>query len=308
MSYDANMFITNIKRIIKAGLINFWRNGWVSLATILIMVVTLSVIGSLFFGKAILSTVLDQLQDKVDITVYFKTNAEEIEMFSLQGSLEKLDEVKGTEFVSREKALADFRERHTGNNLIVQSLAELEENPLGASLNIRAKNPSQYESIARFLEAGVFTSIDKINYRENEVVIDRLANILQVSRKLGTGISLVLVFIALLVTFNTIRLAIYSNRDEISVMRLVGASNNYIRSPFMVEGVLYGIVASAVSMGLFYFLTLWLGPMSARFFGGLNLFEYYVSNFFQIFIILLLVGGFLGAASSWIATRRYLKA
>ena len=308
------MIFVNIKRVIKTGFINFWRNGWVSLATILIMVITLSSIGSLVFGKAILITVLDQLQNKVDITVYFKTDASESEIIYLEDSLSKLDEVKALEYISRENALLAFEKRHEGNTLILQSLEELESNPLGASLNIKAKNPSQYESIANFLEGGsaqqanLFSIIDKVNYRQNKMVIDRLTGILETSKNMGTGISLVLIFVALLVTFNTIRLAIYTNREEIKIMRLVGASNRYIRSPFMIEGMLYGLVSTIIAMALFYPLTYWLGPMSERFFGGINIFYYYLANFFQLFAVLLAVGVVLGTVSSWVAARRYLRA
>ena len=307
------MIWVNIKRVVKAGFINFWRNGWVSLATILIMVITLSAIGSLVFGKAVLLTVLEQLEDKVDITVYFKTDAAESDIVFLEDSLSKLDEIKALDYVSREDALLAFEERHADNSLIIQSLEELEDNPLGASLNIKAKNPSQYESIARFLEAGLSAQagasiIDKINYRQNKMVIDRLTSILNTAKNLGTGLSLVLVFIALLVTFNTIRLAIYTSKEEIKIMRLVGASNRYIRSPFMIEGVLYGVVSTIVTMAMFYPLTYWLGPMSERFFGGINIFYYYLANFFQLFIVLLAIGVFLGTVSSWIAARRYLRA
>jgi len=307
------MILTNFKRVLTAGFLNFWRNGWVSLATVLIMVITLSAVGSLFFGKNILLTVLDQLQDKVDVTVYFRTEAEEPEVLFLKDSLSELSEVKSIEYISKEEALVAFKDRHAENNLIIQSLDELSDNPLGASLNIKAKDPSQYESIARFLESGlpaqanVFSSIDKINYKQNKVVIDRLANILQASRKLGAGVSFALIFVALLVTFNTIRLAIYTNKEEIKIMRLVGASNRYIRSPFVVEGVFYGLVSAIVTMILFYPLTLWLGPLSERFFGGINVFHYYLNNFGQLFLILSAVGIALGTFSSWIATRRYLK-
>ncbi|MDD5032850.1 MAG: permease-like cell division protein FtsX [Candidatus Pacebacteria bacterium] len=306
------MLWVNIKRVAKAGLTNFWRNGWVSLATILVMVITLSVFGSLIIAKATLTTVLDRLQDKVDITVYFKTGASEEDIISLKNSLADLNEVKDVEYVSCEAALAAFQQRHADNSLIIQSLEEIDGNPLGASLNIKAKNPSQYESIAKFLESGtpaqegVFSAIDKVNYHQNRLVIDRMANILQTSRNLGSGLSLALAFVALLVTFNTIRLAIYTNSEEIKVMRLVGASNKYIRSPFVVEGTLYGVFASIISMALFYPLTLWLGPMSERFLGDINIFTYYVSNFFEIFAVLLIVGVSLGVVSSWIATRRYL--
>ncbi len=308
------MIWVNFKRVVRAGFISFWRNGWVSLATIMIMVITLSVLGSLIFGKAVLLTVLDQLQNKVDITVYFKTDASENDIVSLKDSLSNLDEVKSLDYVSREDALSAFEDRHADNTLIIQSLDELGDNPLGASLNIKAKNPSQYESIAKYLENGagnqasVSSIIDKINYRQNKTVIDRLTGILETSRSIGTGISLVLIFVALLVTFNTIRLAIYTSREEIKIMRLVGASNRYIRSPFMIEGVLYGIISTIVTMSLFYPLTYWLGPMSESFFGGINVFYYYLANFFQLFAVLLAASVALGTFSSWVAARRYLRA
>jgi len=301
------MIWINFKRILKNGFVHFWRNGWVSVATILVMVMTLFSIGSLIFGRAILATVLDQLQDKVDITVYFKTDAGESDITFLRESLSDLSEVKGVVYISKEEALKSFQERHVENTLITQSLEELGENPLGSSLNIKAKDPSQYEGITRFLEAGVFSAIDKINYRQNKIIIDRLSAILQTSKNLGTGVSILLALIALLVTFNTIRLAIYTNREEIKIMRLVGASDKYVRSPFIVGGVLYGFISTIAAMILFYPLTFWLGPLSERFFGGINLFYYYLSNFFQMFFILLMVGVLLGVFSSWVATRRYLK-
>jgi cell division transport system permease protein len=302
------MFFVKLKRTVKSGFVNFWRNGWVSLATVLVMSITLFVIGSLIFGKALLLSSLGQIEDKVDITVYFKTDASEVDVLALKDSLVELDEVKDVHYISRDEALILFKTRHTNNSLIIQSLEELDENPLGASLNIKAQNPSQYESIARFLEAGVFSAIDKINYNQNRLVIDRLSNILQTSKNVGTGISLVLTFVALLVTFNTIRLAIYTSKEEIKTMRLVGASNRYVRGPFIVEGILYGVLASIFTMIIFYPLTFWLGSFSERFFGGVNVFYYYLTNFVETFAILTLIGVSLGTFSSWFASRRYLKA
>lgn len=286
---------------------NFWRNGWVSLATILVMVVTLFVLGSLIFSRALLNSTLAQLEDKVDITVYFKTGAKEGDILSMKDKLSKLNEVKEISYISSEKALQDFRERHADNALITQSLDELAENPLGANLNIKAKDTSQYESISRFLEASAISSIDKINFRQNKAIIERLSNILNASRNAGIGATLVLSIIAVLVAFNTIRLAIYTSKDEITVMRLVGASSRHIRGPFVVEGIMYGVFAAIFTILMFYPITLWLGPLAERFFGGPDLFAYYISNFFQIFAILLLAGVGLGSLSSYIATRRYLK-
>jgi len=305
------MIWIKIKRIIKAGFINFWRNGWISLATILIMVITLFSIGSLFFSRAILGTILSQIQDKVDISIYFKTDTPEQDILSLKNSISKLAEVKSIEYISAEQALADFKERHKDNALITQSLEEIGKNPLGAILNVKAKETSQYETIAKFLEAESNSpsgsGIDKINYFQNKTVIDRLSKILDSAKNLGGIISIILVIISVIITFNTIRLAIYISREEIGVMRLVGASGKFVSGPFIVEGVIYGVISAVITVVLFYPLVLWLGPITESFFSGINLFHYYISNFGQLFLILLLTGIVLGGLSSFIAIRRYLK-
>lgn len=318
--------LTQIKRNIVQGFVNFWRNGWVSLATVLIMVVTLFVFGSLFFSNVILTSSLEKLADKVDINVYFKVTAGENDITDLKSSLEKLSEVKKITYISRDQALKNFQEKHNENALITQSLYELGDNPLGASLNINAKDPNQYESISKFLESQNYESIiDKVNYHENKKVIDALNSMIKSSRTSGFTSTIVLGIIAILVAFNTIRLAIYTSKDEISIMRLVGATNAYIRGPFVVEGVIHGILAAVITMVVFW-LPLSLGrdnivllflPFSpipevsgvstSEFYGGPDLFHYYISNFFVIFLLLLLLGVVLGVISSLIATRRYLK-
>lgn len=298
----------NVRRTMARGFISFWRNGLVSFATVLVMVLTLFVLGALLFSNVMLTSALDQIQNKVDISVYFNTGADEEEILAIKSSLEKLGEVKAVEYISREEALRQFEERHKDNALIGQSLDELGENPLGASLNVKAKDPAQFESITRFLEAGAFEKVvDKINYRQNQAVIERLGSILSASRTLGAGITMALVGIAILVAFNTIRLAIYTSRDEISIMRLVGADNSFIRGPFLVEGVIHGVLASLAALLILWPLSAWLGPKAERFFGGPNLYDYYFSNFIFIFLMLLAVGVALGVISASIATRRYLK-
>lgn len=300
-------FSTILRRICKNAFINFWRNGWVSVATVLIMVLTLFVVGSLFLFQVMLRSTLDEVEKKVDVSVYFKTDAEEADILKVKDLLAGLPEVKSVEYVSREQALQEFKDRHSGNALIASALDELDDNPLGATVKIRAKNPSQYESIANFLESGSFTSIDKVNYRQNKLVFDRLASILSTSQKVGGGISLVLGLIAFLVAFNTIRLAIFTARDEIGVMRIVGASNWFVRGPFLVEGGLYGVLAALATTIIFWPVTLVLGPKAHNFLGGVNIFDYYASNIIQFFLILLLVGIVIGVFSSFVATRRYLK-
>ena len=148
----SNTMFTSLKRILRSGFVDFWRNSFVSLASVFVITVTLFVIGSLVFLRAVLDSSLTQLKEKVDINVYFVTTAAEEDILGIQTSLEQLPEVAVVEYVSRDQALAKFRERHENDQLTLQALDELNDNPLGAVLNVRAKDPSHYESIARFLE------------------------------------------------------------------------------------------------------------------------------------------------------------
>ncbi len=305
------MFWTNIRRIIRGGFINFWRNGFVSLASILVITITLFLIGSLIFFSAVLNFALDELKNKVDVNVYFTVSAGEADVLNVKQNLESLPEVALTTYTSREQALLDFKERHKSDSLTLQALEELGENPLGASLNIRAKDPSQYESITAFLEnisggeGGAL--VDSINYHQNKTAIDRLGRVIDGAETLGFAIIIVMAAISVVIVFNTIRLAIYTSREEISVMRLVGAENRFIRGPFIVEGFLYGVFSALVTLIIFYPVTAWMGSATERFFGGINVFDYYLENFGQIFLIIAVSGIVLGMLSSYIAVRRYLS-
>jgi len=306
------MLITNTKRIFKSALTNFWRNRLVSLSSILVMTITLLVFGALIFSNATLDSALKQIKEKVDINVYFITTAEETDILSLKTSLENLSEVESVEYVSREDALKNFREKHSDDQLTLQALDELEDNPLGAILNIQAKEANQYESIAKFLEGEYALSneeiiiIDKVNYYQNKIVIDRLSKIINSTEKLGFIITLVLVIMSIIITFNTIRLAIYISREEISVMRLVGASNKYVRGPFVVEGAFYGLISGTITLIVFFIITYYFESFTQSMF-GINLFDYYLTNFMSIFLTISLSGIFLGVVSSYLAVRKYLK-
>src|SRR3989344_6126504 len=303
-------FWTNTKRVARYGLISFVRNGFVSLAAILIMTITLFVVAALVISGAALQSTLTDLTQKVDVTVYFTTSAPDGEVQSLKRSLEALPEVAAVTYISRDEALATFRERHKGDQLTLQALDELGENPLGASLEIRAKETSQYESIAAFLESQQgnesTSSIDKVNFFQNKTAIDRLTNLIETSRTMGLSTALVFGLSTLLIAFNTLRLAICTARDEIGVMNIVGAGHWYVRGPFMIAGVLYGVVSGVVVLLLLYPITLSLGPSSERFFGSFNVFTYFIDAFPVLFLILIASGVGLGALSSYLAVRRYL--
>jgi len=307
------MIWIKVKRVFKSGVANFWRNGFVSLSSLVVMFITLFMISSLIFMSAILKFSLQELKDKVDINVYLTTKASEIDILTLKKSIEAITEVDSVIYTSRDEALVNFKERHKDDALTLEALAELDENPLTASLSIKAKEPSQYEGIAKFLNDRDSTSgnsnpiIEKVNYYQNKIVIDRLTKIIEATNTVGFWVAILFLIISIIITFNTIRLAIFISREEISVMRLVGASDRYVKGPFVVSGILYGTVSAILVIIIFFGLTYWIGNLSKNFFIGLDLFDFYLKNFGQIFFIILGSGVGLGAISSYLAVKKYLK-
>lgn len=303
-----------IKRMFVAGWKNFARGGAVSAATVLIMTVTLTIIGSLIFLSALLSFTLNTIKDKVDVSVYFVTTASETDVLAVKSQIEKLPQVASVTYTSAIDALAAFRARHASDQLTLQALDELGGNPLDASLSVRAKDPSGYESIVNFLEAspalssGGTSIVDRINYAQNKDVIDRLALAIAATREIGFIVVILFALASILIAFATIRLAIYTAKDEIAVMRLVGASNAYIQGPFIVTGIVTGLLAAAVVLILLWPTTRYVGMKTQNWFGGFNIASYYSSHFTLIFSILIGSGVLLGAIASVIAIRRYLKA
>ncbi len=307
------MFWMKLKRVLRTGFFNFWRDTTVTLASVLIMMVTLLVIGLISFSGVILDATLTELKNKIDINVTFITSAKEEDILNIKHTTESLPEVLLVTYVSREEALTLFKERHANDQAILSALDELGENPLGGVLNIRARDPSQYGSVAEFLESdnalssAGFPIIDRVNYFQNKIAIDRLTKVIASADWLGFVAMFFLAVVSVLIAFNTIRLTIYLARDEISVMRLVGASATYIRGPFMVVGIIYGIVAGILTLLLLLPITYWLGGTTEDFFVGFNLFSYYLRHFLEIAFVIMASGVLIGALSSALAIRKYLK-
>ena len=303
---------TGFKRIVRAGFVGFWRNAFVSLAATFVMTIALFVIGSTIMINTLLDVTLDNVQDKVDINVYFVTDADQLDIDTLQMQLEGLPDVEQVIFTSREEALAQFTARYQGDDTIMQGLEELGDNPLGASLSIRARETSQYEGINQFLEEQRNLEdpstplIDEVNFPKNKEAIDRLTAIIEAVERSTVITLVVLIAAAVVITFNTIRLAIYTAREEISVMRLVGAGNAFIRGPFMLQGIMYGIVSGVFALLIMYPVLLWLGPETQSFF-QFNLFDHFVNEFSSFFLTLVGIGVALGVVSSLLAVTRYLR-
>jgi len=273
-----------------------------------VMILVLFLFSGLMSLNYLASQIVSGLEEKVDVSVYFKNDASEEEINKVKSDLELLGTVKKVEYVSKDQALNEFKERHAGDTLIQDSLAELDDNPLQASLNVKADDSSQYASIVTFLEGNKFRSlVDKINFYENEQVIKRVLAISGGLRNWGFLLTMVLALIAVLVTFNTVRLTIYSQKQEIEIMRLVGGSNWHIKAPYLVEGGMYGALAAGIVAVIFYPAIFFISPKVESLMPGVSLISYFVSNIFQFVPLIFFIGILLGVTSSFVAIRRFLK-
>lgn len=307
------MIFTKIKRTIREGFVGFWRNGFLSFASVVVITLSLLVVGGLIFFKGLTTAYVTQIKDKVDVNVYFSLNAGENDILSLKKTLEAMPEVSHVEYISREQALANFKDMHKDDALILQGLDVVGDNPLPASFNVRANDPSRYESVVNFLKSksaltktGV-AIVEKVSDNKKLAVIARLNAIISMVERIGLGVSIVLILVACIVTLNTIRLVIYTRKDEVSVMKLVGASNSQIRWPFVVSGMMAGIFAGFLTLLILYPIAFYSEKITYIFSADITLLNYYVHNFTQIFVIIMGGGIVLGAVSSYLAVRRYLK-
>ena len=301
--------ITTFLRIIKYGFLGFWRNGWLSTVTIIIILLALLVFEGLIITNTVADTAISSLEDKLDISVYFKSETPEDEILRLKKSLEGLAETKSIEYISKDEALVIFKKNHQDDSTISAALEELQNNPLLAALNIKADEPKNYAVINSYLTQDSFKDyIDSAPYSNDQgLIIERSIKISDTMKRLGLISILIFASIAVLITFNTIRLAIYSNREEISIMRLVGASNIFTRGPYIVEGIIYGIIAGILSFAVIVPIIYGTSHYIKTFIPEMNLWQYLLSNSIKLIGLQLLFGIGLGAFSSFIAVRKYLK-
>jgi len=299
------IFIRTFKESIK----NFWRNGLLSIAAISIIAVSLCLISIVYLTTTSVSNVINDFQKKVNITVYFKSDVSEKDIFEIKTDLENYKEIRLVEYISKEKALENFKKNNAENPTIIKSLEEIGDNPLLPSLDIRANDPNQYESVSNYISSAPFKDdIFRINFAKNKPIIEKLNTSAAETKKIGTGIALLFGLMATLITFNTIRITIYTRKQEIEVMRLVGASNTYIRLPFVFEGITYGIIASIISTLLLFITVKFLMPLvSLKTVPTSILLNTFYSNFLIVIGLQLFIGVIIGVLSGLIAIRKYLK-
>ena len=318
---------TTIRRIFKLGLTNFWRNRWLSLAASLMIMLTLLTIGLFAILNIFFNSAAQGIKDRIVISVYFYENATDAQIQDIKYQLSNRPDVKSITYISKEQALAEWESRAV--NQKVKDLVSADNNPLPRSLQIKANDPNSLAAIAAALSVDQYKPIVRsVSFQETKAAIDKLISITNFIHRLGWVLTAFLLLISLVVVLNTIRLTIFTRRDEIEVMRLVGANNSFIRVPFSVEAILYGFVGALLAYLIIILLMGYFGPRLAIYFSGIassssDRYFYLVQPYFatpgaglsfpqsflalwQLGLLQLAIGVLFSVSCSMIAIRRYL--
>lgn len=301
------MILTTLYRIIKTSLKSFWRNWWLSVAATLIMILTLITISFFISLLVITNRTTESLKDKADLIVYFNDESTKDQIFALQNILVSRSDVESVDYISKEKALEKWKSRK-GNEEIKNYITDT-ENPLPRSLEVKSSNPEDLESINTYLQDDDYKPIIKqISYEKNKQLIEKLVNVTKFIKKVGYSLSSIFVLIAILIIYNTVKLTIFARSEEIEIMKLVGGSDWYVRGPFVVEGIGYGILGAIVSSIVFYFFFRFSIPSAESYLGLSDLNSSYLGlNMTLIIIVQFVTGIFLGGLCSIIAVRKHLR-
>ncbi len=305
------MIFVSAFRVIKFAFQNFWRNFWLSVVTITIIILALFSFTLLWGLNAVANAAVASVEKKINITLYFNPDISDEKVLQTGKDITGWGGVEGVDFVSRDEALERFQEKHANNPLILESLGELDANPLGSSLVIQAKNLEGYRSVLQRIDAekGLSGMLQQKDFQDYEKIITKLKNVRDRINEIGIAVSAIFTVIAVLVVFNTIRIGIYTRREEIAIMRLVGASNWFIRMPFIVEGVLYAVFAAGLFWLFFFAVLQSIQPYTDVLFSdlGFDVVTYFQANVWQLLAWQLAGMVFLNLLSISVALGRYLQ-
>lgn len=307
--------LISFERVVKSGFVNFFRNAWLAIAAIAVMVITLSIVLFSVIANATFANTINQITERIDISVYLKdeVNGNTLQREELINQIEALDSVKSVTYVSKDQALERYNQQNQDNLELLVAISQT-DNPLPASLQIKPQNPDNIEPIRQFLERPEIKALqsEQTSYSgDRKEAIDKIGNATTFIRRAGIVGVVVFALISVLIIFNTIRMAIFNRRDELTIMRLLGANTWYIRGPFVVETIFYGVVSAILSVALCSLaFSIQSQAFNASTLGLLDInyaSEYFSEYFWAILAIQLTLGILIGAVSSIIATRRYLK-
>lgn len=297
-----------LKRILKNGWYNFTRQGSLSFGNTFAIFLAVVVVAGLFLFHGLINYAIEQVENQVDVSLFFKEEVSREDIMAFKTKIEELEQVRNVVFVSKEQAYESFVKNHE-DDIYIEALKIIEVNPFLPSIRITAKTPSEYKAISEFIDSNedMEDMIYKMDDFRREEVIEKIEKLSNNVRMLGVALIVFLSFLAFLTTFNTIRLTIFSQRKEIEIMKLVGASNSFIRWPYIIQGIMCAIIAAILSF-LIIFSVLYIANDSLSYIlMGFNAYDYYLNNIWIILLGQIIVAILLALISSCIAITKYLK-
>lgn len=306
--------LITLNRIIRAGALNFVRNATLAIAAMAVMVVTLSIVLFSLIANATFGNTIAQITDKIDISVFLQDNVTTQQKDALISGLKALPNVQSVQYLSKDQALADYAKQNAGNQSLLTA-ATISGNPIPATIKVKPKDLNKINDIRAYLtkpaNQALQTEGSPSYSGERKKAIDNITHATNILQRVGVVAVVAFAVISALIIFNTIQMAIFNRRDEIQIERLLGAGTWFIRGPFVVESILYGILAAIISMLLIN--SVFVAASSALQASSLGLLDiayaqkYFNGHFAILLLMQIFVGILIGAASSIIATQRYLK-
>ncbi len=302
--------MTNFKRALGFAITDSYRNKGTAMAAIFVLVIVIFVITGLFIVHGMGNYLISSVQDKIDVTAYFKSDIQEQDILKIKEQiLSDSPYIKSIEYVSREDALNDFKEKHQDNDVFSQALMEVGDNPFLPSLNIVTNGDAlQYEKLSNILQSAQYKDfIEKVDFYQKKDIIEKVFSIISGINMFGIVFGISMMLVAILVVLNTMKLIIKSAKEEIGTMRVMGASDWFIKAPFIIEGAIFGGVSFVICFFATLILSFFFSGMVLVMMPGFHLFDYVISNAWLIFLIQFVCGAGLGALSSFIVVNKYLK-
>jgi cell division transport system permease protein len=297
-------------RVIKFAFQDIVRNASLSFMTILMLTLMLLSVNVLFILHILTNQATSLIKDRVDVSVFFTATATDEQVREVKEYVQLFNDVEQVEIITRDQVLEDFKKSHSDNNDIIASLEELNDNPFGATLIIKTQTPGVYQKIIDSLQVPEYTSIieDK-TFGDTEVAISRIETITTQVERFSIALSVLFGVIAFVIIFNTIRVAIFTHRIEIVIKKLVGATNWFVRGPYLVEAVVFSLVSMVITTGIIFFSL----PLLDQYVGVVFEQEHLLTNYFSSHILVLLSLQTVGVLvltllSSLLAMRKHLRA
>lgn len=296
-------------RILKFSLQDISRNIWLSVVTVTILILALFSVNTLITVRIISQHAISAIKDKIDISLYLKPEASEEAISNLRNKISNMALVKRVDYISKQDALMSFRDKNKNNPEILQALKELGKNPLSPSLVILPKDTEQAADLIEQMKRLDDEIVESRDFTDNTLILEKINNITGKINDAAIFLIVIFVLTSMLVAYNSIKVAIYTHKREIEIMRLVGAPNSFIYMPFVTSALIYALISTLVIITVFYpFLGL-LQPYLEVFFMdySLNIIDYFVNNFSLIFGLQFLGVAFISVMASLLAIRKYAK-